>query len=220
MMLDKLKHIEAKIDQMSLRERILILMAILIVVFQGWDSLIWQPMLDKQYALQETEIQINSELTQTQVDMKLLTAKANIDPDRDTKKKIESLLLQLQALNKKIDETSASLVSPSEMAKLLEQLLTREKGLELVQLQTLDSIPLIPVDEKKKIKMSYQIYRHNFSIEFEGGYLATLRYIEELEKLPWEFFWDGIEYKVNEYPNSKVQIKLYTLSLSEGWIGV
>jgi MSHA biogenesis protein MshJ len=50
--------------------------------------------------------------------------------------------------------------------------------------------------------------------------MATLRYLQALEKLPWRFFWDSVSYQVMEYPDSVVRLELHTLSLSEDWIGV
>ena len=50
--------------------------------------------------------------------------------------------------------------------------------------------------------------------------MATLRYLQALEALPWRFFWDSVDYQVIAYPQSTVRLKLHTLSLSEDWIGV
>jgi len=219
-MLDKIKLAVEKINKLSLRERILILLACLVVMQQAWDSLVWMPINKQHDVLQLTENDLNQQMMQLQIDLKTLSTKANEDPDREIKQQISKLESQLAAVKKQIDDTSASLITPSEMAKLLEQLLTSEKGLELLKLETLDSVALIPTVNKAVAKSHFQVYRHGFSIEFAGGYMATLRYIEALEKLPWKFFWDGVEYRVEQYPNSVVKLNLYTLSLSEGWVGV
>lgn len=219
-MLDKFKLLIEKFNNLTLRERVLVLIAFLVVMQQAWDSLVWIPLDKQQHALLARETAINKEMLQLQVDLKILTAKATQDPDRETKAQIAKLEAQLAAINQQIESTSASLVSPAEMARLLEQLLTSEAGLKLKTLTTLNSEPLISSEDQAKTQGSYQIYRHGFSIEFEGSYMATLRYIEALEKLPWTFFWDGVEYRVERYPDSTVRLNLYTLSLSEGWIGV
>ena len=219
-MQDKLKLLVEKVNGLTLRERILVLLTCLVVVYQVWDSLVWMPLQQQQNSLLARESQINEQMLQMQVDLKILSARANLDPDRQTKKQITNLQAQLETVNHQIVEASSSLVSPEEMARLLERLLISEQNLELLSLETLDSVALIPISEKEAVKNNYQIYRHEFSIEFEGSYLATLRYIEALEKLPWTFFWEGIDYQVDQYPRSRIRLNLYTLSLSEGWIGV
>lgn len=219
-MQDKLKLLVEKIETLSLRERILVLVAVLIALHQAWDSLVWRPMLEQEQRLSAREAQANDLLLQTQVDLKLLTAEANRDPDRQTRQAINNLENQLQAVRQQIDDTSASLVSPTEMARLLEQLLISEASLELLSLQTEDTVPLLAPEDTQVTMGNFQIYRHGFTIEFAGNYMATLRYLQALENLPWRFFWDGVDYEVNEYPGSVVRLRLYTLSLSEGWIGV
>ena len=219
-MQDRFKALIERVNSLTLRERLLVLIACLVVMHQAWDSLLWIPLGQQQERLLAQKTQLGEQMLQLQVDLKLQTAKAALDPDRETEKQIKSIKSQLSAVNQQIKQASSSLVSPSEMAKLLEQLLVSEKGLGLVSLKTLDSVDLIPADAKRLANNNYQIYRHGFSIEFEGGYLETLRYIEALEKLPWKFFWEGIEYQVERYPESRVKLNLYTLSLSKGWIGV
>ena len=57
-------------------------------------------------------------------------------------------------------------------------------------------------------------------IEFKGSYLSTLEYLQALNKLPWKFYWDSLELKVDKYPVSTIVITVHTLSFHEGWIGV
>ncbi len=52
-----------------------------------------------------------------------------------------------------------------------------------------------------------------------GTYFDVIHYLEQLEKVTG-FSWEQLDYKVVGYPNAEVKIKLHTISLSEGWIGV
>ncbi|MCI0590119.1 MAG: MSHA biogenesis protein MshJ, partial [Gammaproteobacteria bacterium] len=63
-------------------------------------------------------------------------------------------------------------------------------------------------------------YMHGLRMEFEGGYLDTLDYLRKLEALPWAFFWDSVDFKVEKYPKALGSITVYTLSLDANWIGV
>ena len=64
------------------------------------------------------------------------------------------------------------------------------------------------------------VYRHGVEIVFRGSYLATLDYLQSLQSLPWDFYWDGVQLQVEDYPKAQVRITVYTLSLKRGWIGV
>ena len=220
MMQDKLKASVQKINNLSLRERVLIFVAILVVLFQAWDSLIWRPMVQQQEKLMAEELSLDKQILQLQIDLKMLTAKATRDPDKETKQHIDNLKKQLGVVNEQIKKSSESLISPERMAVLLEEILVKQKGLELLSLQTHDSVPLIKANKDEPKNNKFQIFRHGFSLEFRGGYMETLKYLEALESLNDSFFREGIDYEVTEYPDSRVMLKLYTLSLSPGWIGV
>ena len=65
-----------------------------------------------------------------------------------------------------------------------------------------------------------EIYRHGLEIEFVGDFSGTVGYLRAIEALPWRLYWDSVSYTVQEHPRALVKIKLYTLSLDKGWIGV
>jgi len=62
-------------------------------------------------------------------------------------------------------------------------------------------------------------YKHGLQIEFEGSYQACLDYLQEIENLPWRFYWQVLELEVLEYPRNRVRLEVSTLSLDEEWIG-
>jgi MSHA biogenesis protein MshJ len=41
-----------------------------------------------------------------------------------------------------------------------------------------------------------------------------------LERLPWRFYWQDLNYSVDHYPNAEVILRVYTLSSEEGLFGV
>ena len=53
-----------------------------------------------------------------------------------------------------------------------------------------------------------------------GNYLDILRYLTELEALPWTFFWSDLSLRVTGYPESEASVTVYTISLKRSWIGV
>ena len=104
------------------------------------------------------------------------------------------------------------------MTDLVENLFTYNSGLTLKSLKSLDVKPLALDNDRTDVEDG-GVYMHGMSIEFEGNYFNTLDYIKALEKLPWQLYWGGIEYKVTAYPLAHITLLVYTLSLSEGWIG-
>lgn len=56
------------------------------------------------------------------------------------------------------------------------------------------------------------VYKHSVELSIEGGYFAVLDYLKALENMPWQFYWEGMDYVVDDYPNAKVTLEVFTLS--------
>jgi MSHA biogenesis protein MshJ len=227
----KITLLANRFDALTLRERLMILILLLAVMVGGWLNLLW----DKETLIQS---QLKSDADQLSEQNDLLNTKLNglvrqaeQDPNVAIRKEIEQAKQVIEQMEGRIKGTAEALIEPQEMAKLLERMLLSSDDLQLVRLSTVntealdtakkkDESPAEEGDEKSMKAAERNIFRHGFVVEFEGNYLSVLRYLQALEALPWQFFWDGIELSVTEYPVTRVKLQLHTLSLSEGWIGV
>lgn len=234
--MDKIKEFMSRIDNLSIRERGIILLAILFIMYSVWDSFLMQP-------LSVTKQRIVSELKQKQAErlilntrLQQLVAQSENDPDLANKKKLNELKSELNKIEAEVKSSTQHLVSPESMAKILETVLLKTKGLELIEVKGLGAQPLLAqTDEEKQAEKQKDkniavekqtdggiesAYKHGLKISFEGDYLSTLDYVRELESLKWGFFWDQFEFEVKQYPLAKATITVFTLSLDKDWIGV
>ncbi|MCG8426264.1 MAG: hypothetical protein MI754_02770 [Chromatiales bacterium] len=228
MAVHQLKQYSDKFDGLSLRERALVLIAVLVVLHLAWNYGLWNPLNSEQKRLTEQSERAQADVKVLEMELKGLVMRSQNDPDKAIKAQIAQLKGQVDQLQERVERATDSLITPTQMARLLEELLVRNESLTLINLATLKSESILgqqetegmekSKDQPEKIKTN--IYRHGFVLEFEGDYLATLDYLRELESLPWSFFWDGVSFEVDSYPTAKVRLLLHTLSLSEGWIGV
>jgi MSHA biogenesis protein MshJ len=218
----KLIDLSDKYNALSLRERGVIGLLVIVVLFIAWNELIWSSQGLKQ---QEIEQQLAS--TQTQIDaldLQIKTLKINQkrDPDVNEKQQLEQLTLQERRLDEQLKKTMHGLIKPAQMAKVLEAVLTRQTDLKLYRVANLPTEDLLSVKNKQRdLKLSRGgVYKHGLQIEFRGSYLSMLDYLKALDDLPWEFYWDKLVLNVQQYPQSHISITVHTLSLDEGWIGV
>jgi MSHA biogenesis protein MshJ len=227
----KISLLANRFDALTLRERLMILVLLLAVMVGGWLNLLW----DKESLMQS---RIKSDVDQLSEQNDLLNEKLNglvrqaeRDPNVEIRKELEQVKKVIEEMEGRIKGTAEALIEPQEMAKLLERMLLSSDNLKLVRLSTMNTEALgaakkkddkaaLEIDESAAKAAERNIFRHGFIVEFEGDYLSVLRYLQALEALPWQFFWDGIELGVTEYPVTRVKLQLHTLSLSEGWIGV
>lgn len=208
-----------KFAGLSARERALMLLAIFAVTYQLADLVILDRQFEQVRQLNSAMAQDNRAIVDLNNELNALSTHVQDDPNRKMRDQIRLAHDDLNALQARLEAATGELISPQDMARFLEELLIQDGELTMLRLQTLDVKPLL-LAEEKTVSSGPALHRHGFAIEFSGGYMATLRYLESLEKLPWRFFWDSVRYEVLEYPKSVVRLKLHTLSLSEDWIGV
>ncbi|NKB38815.1 MAG: hypothetical protein GKR93_16915 [Gammaproteobacteria bacterium] len=232
--MNKIKQWAEKIDALSLRERGAILFCSLIVIYFVWDSILMQPLrLTEKRSAQQLQ-QSRGEVEKLNAQIENIVSTGKHDPNKENKSRLQALKTELTGIEQQLRETASALIPPQEMALMLETVLVKIKGLQLQKVHGLGSQPVVntaavdtgvspepaSANANKPEGLIDNAYKHGLRIEFQGDYLSTLEYIRELENLEWGFFWESLDLKVNDYPNSSIGITVYTLSLDKNWIGV
>jgi MSHA biogenesis protein MshJ len=122
------------------------------------------------------------------------------------------------------------MVPPERMARLLEDMLARTRGLQLISLRALPpkrfepgGTPTAPQGVATTVKPAPRdsqrtIFQHSFEFTLQGSYLDLHDYLAQLEKLPWEMYWSRISVQTEQYPRLRVTITVQTLSLTKAWL--
>jgi MSHA biogenesis protein MshJ len=209
---------------LSARERVLVTIALFAVIYQVADLVVLQHQARQINALNTEIASGRAELRRLNDEQNVLSAGLQRDPVAKQRTAVELARQQIRQLQGQLDDATRAMISPRDMARFLEHLLSQEDALRMTRLKTLEPVPLLVGDEagdgKHAGAASAAVHRHAFEIDFDGDFFATLRYLRTLERLPWQFAWDSIDYEVIEYPRSTVRLRLHTLSMSEDWIGV
>ena len=219
------------VDEQPLRQRLLLLAAIVAVFLTLWDAV-----LMRSSELREEQAESDVSLLEKQVKALELEAEATLkklaaDPNLERRKRKAELERQLADLDAGFNERTADLIPPSEMVRVLKELLGRESGLQLVRLESVPASPLLAPEKERgsesaseaKVDLGsgpVRLFRHGLVLEMSGDYLSVLRYIQAVEQLPWKFFWESMSYQVQQWPVGRITLKLLSLSSEEGWIGV
>lgn len=227
----------ARIDDLSVRERAAVFIAILAVIFFIWDSYLMAS-LDRRETTLKTQLQQKqSEQAALNAELQILISDRQEDPNKQNREKLESLRKQLAEIKTEVKKSTTHLISPGRMAVVLENVLNKTRGLELVEVRGLGSSPLVSGDKEASKESSSNetrgdadkhtegegeiadAYKHGLRIVFNGNFMSTLEYIKELEALDNEFIWDNLKFEIIEYPDGQVSITVFTLSLGRNWIG-
>ncbi|WP_038175289.1 type 4a pilus biogenesis protein PilO [Vibrio pacinii] len=204
-----------KFAQLSPREKVLISLCGLVAIIFGLLTLVVEPVYNKnqQLSLQLSNAKLNGQ--QLQADLLLMQAKLNKDPDRELDKQLERLMAQSQQSSQQLAELVESLITPSEMAQLLESVLLGSKQLRLVSLESLPAEPIVPPSEDKGMT---GYYIHPVRIELTGRYFDIVNYLEALEAMPVNYYWRQFDYQVESYPQARLVLTVYTLGTRQEFI--
>lgn len=211
------------LDARAPRERLLLAVSFLAVLILLWYVLLIEPMVMHRQAL---ETQISSAVaTVAALDQQAATMVAGAAQDPDANNRQQKVMLEedIDRLDERLELLTGELISPQQMVTVLEEMLTRRRQLNLTRLENLPSEPLLEqpaVDSQVEKVRQRNLYRHRVRIELTGSYLDALAYLRSLEQLPRKVYWQDLALSVEEYPQTKITVTVYTLSLKEDWIGV
>ena len=213
-------------DARTVRERILIGLTAFAFTWGLWEVSIGAVMSDHKAEVITDIEQLARDLEQQNSENERLR-QLDRSPERDAlsrqKSRLENLIVAQAA---ELDALLARFVPPEDVPELLEDVLSRHRGLKLVRLTSQPAEPVtvtVAVDEeqdREEPAPSVEIYRHPVRLEFEGGYVDVLAYLKALEEVEWQFAWRRFEYEVEEHPKADVTIELETLSREKEWLGV
>ena len=210
----QLQQWSERIDALDLRERILLLAATVVVLFLIVDSLGLQPALRSQQAAEQHITDMEMKLSALHQQAALFNTKSDHNPMASRYRNRDRLAAELSELDARIVDQLGVLVEPAQAAELLEQVLTGHRGLKLKSLQASSQSQnkLAPHTSPSRTGLG----RYQLEMVVEGGYLDLLRYLQELEAMPWKFFWQKVIFQTTEYTLAETRLQLYTLGAHHG----
>ncbi len=212
------RRLGERVDALAVRERALIFVGTLVVLVAVTNSLLFGPLLAEQRRLERTVNERRTQVQALQTQVRTLSDSLARDPDAENRATLEALRTRIQATDEQLSRLVAGFVTPREMAKLIEQALVRDRGLEVMKVESLPPTAMIE-EPKGEAPPEHMVYKHGVRIEMKGRYLDIVQYLRALEALPWKVFWGEIKLDSDKYPMSHVSVVIYTLSRHRGWIG-
>lgn len=220
------------VETLAPRQRTMVFAAAVLVQIGLCDALFLQPVSIRQKQLSQQLVQQQNDLRAVQAKTGAVTAQIAVDPDAENRVRAAALRQRLVQLDADMQGLQKGLVAPEKMALLLEEMLSHNRGLQLIRLRTLPARPLASREEPKAVQEGGSpseraaapetslIYKHGVEITVQGGYLELVEYLIQLEKLSTRMYWGKAVLKTEAYPKSTLTLTLYTLSLDKAWLVV
>ncbi|MDX1518062.1 MAG: hypothetical protein R3288_14545 [Woeseiaceae bacterium] len=211
---ERAKPVLQRIDKLSRRERLLVMVTMLTVIGGLWQGLVMVPLEQRADA---SRIELDSLRERTDKANQSMQEQILQLAGQGSEERVQAALVRqrIEQINEELGNYAAELIDPSEMALVLEQLLREQTRLSLVSIR--NTAPELLAADLEGAGTSF--YRHGLEIELEGSYADCLRYLAEIERLPWRLYWQVLDIEVTDYPRNRVRLEVSTLSLNEEWIG-
>lgn len=211
-----LKRYADRIDNATLRERaLLFLVAVLALVFIA-NYLLMKPLRDTQRRLAGEVAQRQTEVRTVQAELQRLARARDGDPDARNQERLSVLRAEAAEVGAQLAEAQRRFTSPQRMREVLEEMLERNKRLQLVDLKTL---PVADLSDKQG-PAGRRIFRHGIELTLSGGYLDLHAYLRSLETLSTQLYWGKAEMSVTSYPTAMLKLTVYTVSFDQAWLVV
>lgn len=206
-----------RIDAMSIRERGLIFITVMVVLYVFAFNVLFGPVHLEKDRLQKLVDQKHEETKLLELQIQGLLGTGSQDPDAIKREKLAAIEQNIKNIDTALSQVTSGLVPPKEMARMVEQMLIKNRGLQVIKVESLPATPLL---EGGQAASGSMVYKHGMRIELKGSYLDILRYLKSLETMPWKVFWGQATLDAENHPISKLNLLIYTLSTHEGWIGL
>ena len=227
-MRERWRKLSERFGALQARERALVLIGVVVGTVLVFDAVAFQP---KEARMKALERQIVEARQQLKIAETLMQVKEGVGDSHAVKRSYrDALRVRLAEVNQSMIGLQQGMVPPERMARLLEDMLARTRGLQLISLRALPPKRFEPrvgspvsqaADKAAKTAPKdpeRTIYQHSFELTLQGSYRDLHDYLAQLEKLPWQMFWSRISVQTEQYPRLRVTIMVQTLSLTKAWL--
>ena len=213
-----LKTAAQNFNALTLRERFLFVITVLVSISVIWWYFYVEPIQVKTKILIEENNRIGQDVQTTRNTINDIRTRIADGVNKDKAHKLAQLELALEALEQRLRLKTIELIDPDKMFQLMTRLVYRESRLKLLSLKRREVKPAFDLTEEAQNEAT--IYRHVLEVKFSGKFQDILKYMQTLENLDWKLIWDEIEIISDEYPLITVKVVISTLSTRKEWVGV
>jgi MSHA biogenesis protein MshJ len=226
-MKQRLQLIADRVDARTLRERAMLFGAAAAAIVFLLYSLFLNPLLARQAALRAQISQQQGNIAGIDGEITQKVQAYALDPDAASHARLAKLAKDTAQLATGLRAMQKGLVPPERIAPLLEAILKANGRLQLVSMNTLPAGPVgaaaprpaaVTAAASAPANPHELLYRHGVELTVRGNYLDMVNYMDALEAMPTQLFWAQAGLQVDEYPNARLTLTLYTLSLDRKWI--
>ncbi len=206
--------IEEQVNARTLRERALLLISVVMLIFVLWRNSIFNYLSASTDQLVANKERLAVQIHALQGQIANLSEAIKNDSTTMLEQKLKDIVTKNISLKDKINQSILSIENSGNMIAVLKSLVSQEAHIKLNRIESVEERPLF--SEKSEV----YLYNKGIKIELEGDYLSTVHFLEKLENADINILWDSLMYEVTQYPIAKISIEIHTISTQKGWLHV
>jgi MSHA biogenesis protein MshJ len=208
-------EISEKYNSLVIRERVLVLLLMLSVVFFVW-YLLWGLSAENSIQTAKTKREALLSLSES------IISKYDVQAEKQSfdrniaiiGKRMSSVKSKMGVIDSDLKRFNQETIAIGEIVLLLRDILSANQSLSLESLKVYPA-ELIRKKDAKNGDFTGVFEKNVISLTLKGNYSSVFDYLKKIESLTWSVFWQDVQYKVDQYPAAVVTIQLYTLSIIE-----
>jgi MSHA biogenesis protein MshJ len=212
--------LQSKLDDMTLRERVMILCACLLLIILSWYFLLFTPQSKQLSSLKLQNSNLRQQIQLFQDKEKEIKTMLNDSQIQSFVEKHKSLSKTITEYDVKINTYQQQLITPQQLSTMLKAMLIHVKNVSIIEFKTVQEPTTLDTADSEKAKESEQdvkkqgvtVEKKEYLLKLKGHYFSISAYLKYLEQLNWQIYWKSLTYEVKNYPYAEVSIGFYTLS--------
>jgi MSHA biogenesis protein MshJ len=234
-------RLAARFDALPERERAIAFVSGIALVAAALFSALLAPAIGAGRTVAQELARENDGIRSLRSRLHALETSGRRDPDEAVRRRIERLGERLATVDNDLDAWRDRLIPPGTMAAMLREVLARNRGLRLIEMSSIAPVALSAGAARALTEASpaaaggdaqprpaqpagepegSTLYRHGLELRVRGSYLDQMRYLAELERMPFRMFWQDVEITADDYPEAVMRLRVFTLSLEKVYLSL
>lgn len=210
------QQVNERYNLLQLREKRLVFFATLaLTAWVCWVALL-EPAAEQwqQARLQSALVAQNNQDLERQLQQ--LQVQFAEDINQPLRQSIAGQQQQQAALLGQLNVYQQQFITGGQTVRMLQDLLSQLRQLQLVSLSTLGATPLrLPAQAEQS---GPELYQHLTVLTVAGNFEQLMALLQQLEGLPWLLNWQQVEYQVLEHPKAQMTVFISTVSENASYI--
>lgn len=226
--------LERKFDAFTMRERALMCVGSVVVVFLVFDLLFFSS-INKEKEMHAATIESSKSAIELSTnEEKVLSQSLLNDPNTNKRREINDLKDQIKAIDEEMFSMSSELILAEHFPRLLSSMLNKQTGIKIISLvmapteelllplaepiaseEVVSDVPAT-AGEPNTVIAQPRLYKHSVTFKLESTFFELIDYIELIESMEWKIYWSELNYVVKDYPKAEIEITAYSISTSRG----